>query len=208
VIVPMLRDTPEDAEVLDYCRALAAELNAQTALGEPIRALLDAKAVKASNKRWAWVKKGAPVIVEVGPRDVAGGNVSVIRRDRLYQDSGKLASSIQPRAEFVAAAAALLEDIQNSLFAEAKARLDANIRRGVTAFAELERFFAESEKFPGWVEVEWSKPSGGDLDAVDQRLKALKLTLRNVPEGAAPATGACIFTGQPAVERVLVGRSY
>ena len=208
VIVPMLRDTPEDAEVLDYCRSLVAELNAQTALGEPIRALLDAKAVKASNKRWAWVKKGAPVIVEVGPRDVAGGNVSVIRRDRLYQDSGKLASSIQPRAEFVATAAALLEDIQNSLFAEAKARLDANIRRGVTAFAELERFFAESEKFPGWVEVEWSKPSGADLDAVDQRLKALKLTLRNVPEGAAPATGACIFTGQPAVERVLVGRSY
>ncbi|NNM78772.1 proline--tRNA ligase [Sphingomonas sp. ID1715] len=208
VIVPMLRDSDEDASVLDYARALAGELNAQTALGEPVRALLDAKAIKASNKRWAWVKKGAPVIVEVGPRDVAGGNVAVIRRDRLYQDSGKLASAIQPRAELVGGIAALLEEIQSGMFAEARTRLDANIRRGVSEFAELERCFAEAEKFPGWVEVEWSKPSGAELEQVDQRLKALKLTLRNVPEDAEAATGACIFTGKPAVERVLVGRSY
>jgi prolyl-tRNA synthetase len=103
---------------------------------------------------------------------------------------------------------ALLEEIQAGLFAEAKARLDANIRRDVTDFAGLERFFETGGQFPGWVEVEWSRPTGDELDAVDQRLKALKLTLRNVPENAAPATGACIFTGKPAVERVLVGRSY
>ncbi|MFD1613428.1 proline--tRNA ligase [Sphingomonas tabacisoli] len=208
VIVPMLRDTEEDAAVLDYCRDLVSELQGRTAMGEPVRALLDARPAKAANKRWAWIKKGAPVIVEVGPRDMAGGNVSAIRRDRLYQDNGKLASTIQPRAEFAGGVAALLEEIQTGLFAEAKARLDANVKRGVADFAELESFFAESVKFPGWVEVEWAKPSGAELDAVDQRLKALKLTLRNVPEDAAPASGACIFTGQPAVERVLVGRSY
>ena len=208
VIVPMLRDSEEDEAVLAYCRELAGELNKQTSLGEPVRALLDTKAIKASNKRWAWVKKGAPVIVEVGPRDVAGGNVSVIRRDRLYQESGKLDSAIRARADFVSGAATLLADIQSGLFAEAKARLDANIHRDVSDFAAMERFFAESGPFPGWVEVEWSKPTGADLEAVDQRLKALKLTLRNVPEDAAPASGACIFTGAPAVERVLVGRSY
>jgi prolyl-tRNA synthetase len=208
VIVPMLRDTEEDEAVLAYCRELAGELNKQMALGEPVRALLDAKAIKASNKRWAWVKKGAPVIVEVGPRDMVGGNVSVIRRDRLYQDNGKLASAIQPRAEFMSDITRLLEDIQASMFAEAKARLDANIQRDVTDFASLERFFADSRQFPGWVEVEWSKPTGAELDQVDQRLKALKLTLRNVPEDASPASGACIFTGKRAAERVLVGRSY
>jgi prolyl-tRNA synthetase len=208
VIVPMLRDTEEDKAVLAYCRELVTELQGQRALGEPVRALLDARPAKAANKRWGWIKKGAPVIVEVGPRDMAGGNVSAIRRDRLYQNDGKLASSIHPRADFVGAVGGLLEDIQAGLFAEAKARLDANIKRGVTEFGEVERFFAESEAFPGWVEVEWAKPTGAELDAVDARLKALKLTLRNVPENAAPATGACIFTGKPSVERVLVGRSY
>ena len=41
-----------------------------------------------------------------------------------------------------------------------------------------------------------------------QWLKGEKLTLRNVPNDADPADGTCIFTGEKAVERVLVGRSY
>ncbi|MEZ0494964.1 proline--tRNA ligase [Sphingomonas sp. IW22] len=208
VIIPMLRDGPEDEAVMDYARALASELNGQTALGEPIRAMVDGRAQKAGNKRWGWVKKGAPVIVEVGPRDVANGNVAVIRRDRLYQESGKLDTAFTPRNAFVDQAAALLTEIQGSLHVEARARLDAGIRRDVTDFAGLEAHFAESERYPGWVEVEWAKPTGAGLDQVVERLKALKLTIRNVPGSAAPATGPCIFTGEPAVERILVARAY
>jgi hypothetical protein len=68
--------------------------------------------------------------------------------------------------------------------------------------------FDDSAVYPGWVEVEWSKPTGLALEAVVERLKALKLTLRNVPRDGEPANGACIFTGDPAVERVLVARAY
>ena len=96
VIVPMVRGGEEDGAVLTYCRDLAGRLRAESAFGEPVRVLLDDDAQKASAKRWAWVKKGAPLILEVGPRDVAGGNVSVIRRDRLYTDAGKLASAAVP----------------------------------------------------------------------------------------------------------------
>jgi len=39
-------------------------------------------------------------------------------------------------------------------------------------------------------------------------LKALKLTMRNSPLDAAPADSACFFTGAPAVERIIVGRTY
>uniref|UniRef100_UPI0035AF6244 aminoacyl--tRNA ligase-related protein n=1 Tax=Sphingomonas sp. TaxID=28214 RepID=UPI0035AF6244 len=88
VIVPMLRDQPEDAAIVDYCRALQGELNRLSAFGEPVRAFLDLKPAKAANKRWGWVKKGAPIVIEVGGRDVAGGNVSVLRRDRLYREDG------------------------------------------------------------------------------------------------------------------------
>ena len=208
VIVPMLRDAPEDEAVVDYCKALQTELAALSAFGEPVRALLDLKPVKAATKRWGWVKKGAPVIVEVGGRDVAGGNVSVVRRDRLYRADGKLDSAIVARGDFVGGAAALLGEVQASLHVEARARLDANIRRDVTDFADLEAYFGENESKPGWLEIQWSKPTGDALDKVVDRLKALKLTLRNVPLDAAPATGVCIFTGDAAVERVLVGRSY
>ncbi len=208
VIVPMLRDNDEDSAIIDYCKGLQADLIKVWAFGEPVRALLDLKFGKAATKRWGWVKKGAPIVIEVGGRDMAGGNVSVIRRDRLYREDGKLDSAVVAKGDFVASAAAMLEEVQTGLFAEAKARLDVNIARDVTDFAGLERAFADGVKNPGFVEVQWSKPTGADLDKVVERLKALKLTLRNVPMDAAPADGACIFTGAPSVERVLVGRSY
>jgi prolyl-tRNA synthetase len=206
VIIPMLRDDDGDAAVLDYCRTLAAELRGLSAFGEPVRVLLDTKATKAQTKRWSWVKKGAPIIVEIGPRDVADGKAAVIRRDKLYQDSGKLATAFTPRAEFVGGAAALLEDIQAALYAEAKARLDANIARDVTDLAA--HFKGEDDKFVGWVEVQWARPTGAALEKIVEQLKALKLTMRNAPLDAAAADGVCVFTGEAAVERVLVGRTY
>jgi prolyl-tRNA synthetase len=168
--------------------------------------LLDTKSIKASNKRWAWVKKGAPLIVEVGPRDVAEGKAAVLRRDRLYKDDGKLATAFTPKDEFVAAASGLLEDIQRGLYAEAKVRLEANIARDVTDLAT--HFKGDDAKFAGWAEVQWSRPTGAALGKIVEQLKALKLTMRNAPLNAAPADGACFFTGQPAVERILIGRTY
>ena len=208
VIVPMLRDAPEDAVIVEYCKTLQQQLASLSALGEPVRALLDLKPAKAATKRWGWVKKGAPIIIEVGGRDVAGGNVSVIRRDRLYREDGKLDSKVVPQGEFLGEVAGLLESVQSSLHGEARGRLEANIARDVTDFAGIERAFAEGVKNPGWVEVQWSKPTGAALDAVGERLKALKLTIRNAPMDAAAVDGVCVFTGAPAVERVLVGRSY
>jgi prolyl-tRNA synthetase len=205
VIVPMLRETQEDEAVLAYCRELHTEISAQSAFGEPVRVLLDIKAAKAQTKRWSWVKKGAPIIVEVGPRDVAGSNVAVIRRDRLYKEDGKLDTAFTPRGEFVSAVSAMLISIQTGLYAEAKARLDANIRRDVS---DLAAHFKGDDKFVGWVEVQWARPTGAPLDKIVEQLKALKLTMRNVPVDAAVVDGACYFTGEAAVERILIGRTY
>lgn len=206
IIIPMLRDNDEDEAVLEYCRTLRTELLALSAFGEPLRVLLDTKATKASNKRWSWVKKGAPVIVEVGPRDVSEGKAAVLRRDRLYKDDGKLATAFTPRAEFVNAAAVMIEDIQATLYAEAKTRMEANIRRDVTDLAT--HFAGDEAGFAGWVEVQWARPSGPALDKIVEQLKALKLTMRNSPLDAAPVEGSCFFTGEPAVERILIGRTY
>jgi prolyl-tRNA synthetase len=206
VIVPMLRDQPEDEAIVSYCKTLQKHLLAQSAFGEPVRAHLDLKAAKASTKRWGWVKKGAPIVIEVGGRDVAGGNVSVLRRDRLYREDGKIDSAIVARDAFVGEASGLLVDIEKSLYTDARSFLDAGIERGIADIAALEAHFAVDR--PRWAEVVWAKPTGAALDKVVEWLKGRKLTLRNVPLDAAPATGACIFTGETAVERVLVGRSY
>jgi prolyl-tRNA synthetase len=183
-----------------------------TALGQPVRALLDRKPLKSSEKRWNWVRKGAPVIVEIGPRDAAGGQVTYMRRDAL-RDGDKVRSLSAPLDEFKAGLPALLAAIQQALFDEAKARLDSNIVDGIHDFAALADYFGpaaddEAGAFKGWVRVAWARPTGAALDEVDERLKALKLTIRNTPAGAAPPGGTCLFTGQPATETILVARAY
>ena len=214
VIVPMLRDKPEDAEVLAYCDRLAGELLNQRAFGAPVRVLVDRKPIRSAEKRWGWVRRGAPLIVEIGPRDASGGQVTFMRRDQL-RDGDRVRSQGTPLDQFVSGAGALLEEIQSALYAEAKARLDGNIRSDIKSFDELSEYFgaaaeedAAGEAFKGWVLAPWSAPTGAELDAVDQRLKALKLTLRNAPLGQPKAEGPCIFTGAPAVEHVLIARAY
>ena len=114
----------------------------------------------------------------------------------------------QSRQEFLSAATAELEDIQRALHAEATARRDAAIVRNIASFDALAAYFSEDNRYPGWVELGWSKPTGAALDEVATRLKALKLTIRNTPLGGAAASGICIFTGEPAVEQIYVARSY
>ncbi len=208
VILPMLRDKPEDEALLAYCEDLRAAIAETSTLGEKTRVLLDKKPGKAAAKRWDWVRKGAPVILEVGGRDMENGTVSLLRRDRLWGANSKPDFSAPAASDAPGLIPALLEEIQQALYNEAAARRDANITRGITSLDELSAFYSGDAKYPGWAEVQWSKPTGAALDAVVEKLKALKLTVRNVPIGAEPVSGTCIFTGEPAAERIYVARAY
>ncbi len=160
------------------------------------------------------MRRGAPLIVELGPRDAASGQVTFMRRDSL-RDGDKVQSQAMARDEFIDAAPGLLASIQQTLFDEAKARLDANIRTDLTTFEQVAEYFGkisddeeEASAFKGWVRASWSRPTGEALDAIEQRLKAFKLTLRNAPMSQPGSFGPCIFTGAPGVEEILIGRSY
>jgi prolyl-tRNA synthetase len=215
VIVPILRDRPEDADVLAYADSVAAELGGVSALGWPLRVLVDKRSGRSADKRWEWMRRGAPLIVEIGPRDAAGRQVTFIRRDRLWGANERIASTTTERAEFVAGVAAQLAEMQAGLFDEAKARLDSNVRADIVTFAELAAHFGPAVDdedanvaFKGWVRCAWSKPSGEALEAVVQRLKSLKLTIRNAPTSQPATFAPCLFTGAPGVEEILVARAY
>jgi len=208
VVVPMLRDKPEDADVLKYCEVFVEALNKLQAFGQPIRAFLDLKKIKSAEKRWNWVRRGAPIIMEIGPRDAAAGQVTYMRRDNL-RDGDKVRSIAKPRQDFLEMAVQLLVEIQAGLYAEAKARLDGNIKAGISDWKGVEEYFAGGdEEFKGWLKVSWSKPAGAELDAVEERLKRLKLTIRNAPLQQPDSYAPCLFTGKAGVEEILIGRAY
>jgi prolyl-tRNA synthetase len=205
----MLRGKPEDAELKTYCATLADELAAQSAFGSSVRAFVDTKDARPADKRWDWVRRGAPIICEIGPRDAANGQVTFIKRNAL-REGEKVKSHTIPRADFVARASALLGAAQAELFAEAKARLDGNVRNGFSTFGDLVRYFGANndDEFKGWARVHWAKPHGAALEEISERLKKLKLTIRNAPRAQPSSFGACVFTGAPAVEEILIARAY
>lgn len=210
VIVPMLRGKPEDEELKTYCASLTAELNAHSAFGFAVRAYVDLKDARPADKRWDWVRRGAPLICEIGPRDAAGGQITFIKRNAL-REGEKIKSHTLARADFIAQAARLLEATQRELFDEAKTRLDGNIRGDFATFADIEKYYGTEDnegEFKGWARVQWARPSGAALEGVGNRLKALKLTIRNAPRVQPATFGKCIFSGAPAVEEILIARAY
>ena len=218
VILPRLRGDDGDAKVLDYCEALCRELIAGSALGAPVRAQVDTKDKGASAKRWDWVRRGAPILIEIGGREIQNGQVSYLRRDDLY-DNEKAKTVALDRTEFVGRVGGLLENIQANLFDQAKSMMTGRVQDGFTSLDQIGEYFGEADEDEegeskagsgnlGWARVPWSKPTGAGLEAIEQKLAPLKLTIRNVPLEQRGGLGACIFTGEPAVEEILVARAY
>jgi prolyl-tRNA synthetase len=109
VVVLPVRE--KDDSLVAEARALAAEL-----AGAGLRTRVDASAQSFGRRVIDWELKGAPVRVELGPRDLAEGVVTLARRDTSQKTT-------VPRAGVAAAAADLLGDIQATLLAQAEAAM-------------------------------------------------------------------------------------
>ena len=212
VVVPIARGGPEDADVVRSAVALARELReAAAVLGAPVRAHVDERPVRAVEKRWSWIRRGAPVIVEIGPRDVSSGQVTFLRRDRVRTQDGRPALATKDRAGFVRSAGTLLGEVQSTLFAEAETRRDSLTVRDIGDARSLADYFGSDTPgadVKGWVFVPWSRPAGTDLAEIQALLTKHSLTIRNVPLEQPGSFGKCLFTGQPAVEEILIARAY
>ncbi|MFZ0855031.1 MAG: proline--tRNA ligase, partial [Hyphomicrobiaceae bacterium] len=185
-----------------------------TAFRLPLRAHVDKKQIPSAEKRWNWVRRGVPLILEIGQRDVAASDVTFMRRDAL-RSGEKVASWTEPRDAFIARAPDLLAAIQSALYYEAKHRLTANIRHGLERFEQVADYFGAAAEdveshsvFKGWVQVPWCKPTGAALDEINERLRKLKLTIRCAPFDQPRKLGKCIFTSKKAVEEIIFARAY
>jgi prolyl-tRNA synthetase len=207
VVILPITPKPEDRQrVLDYCRALQAELAAQPYAGGKLRVRLDDRDLRGGEKAWEWVKKGVPIRVEVGPRDLDKDAVFVGRRDRAVKDKAGVG-----RAEFVANIAATLDEIQQTLHGRALAFRREHTRT-IDRKDEFYAFFAEPKRdrdggptpiHGGFAMAHFN----GDPKLEAQIKDDLGVTVRCIPlEPGEP--GTCPFTGQPSAKRVVWAKSY
>lgn len=193
VILPIIPKEQMRDSVLAACESLAEDLRATYVFGEPLRVHIDSRDMRGGEKKWHWVKKGAPLRVEIGPRDLAAQSAFVTRRDISQGESVGVAA-------LIATAPAILEAMHNQLFAKAKRFVENHIT-DISNKEELARFFQSGQK--GLVRAYLS-----DDPALEEQLKHdYAVTTRCIPFETEDARGPCIFTGQKA-PLVLIGQAY
>ncbi len=205
VIIPIFRSDDEKAKVLEYCRKLATELRAQKYNDAPVRVLVDEREERGGEKVWQWVRKGVPVRLEIGPRDMEKDAVFAARRDRAPKDKQSIS-----RVEFVAEIATTLQSIQDWLFARAKAYRTENTRQ-IDTRDEFYEFFAApkvAENAPTPIHGGFAMTHFSGEVEIEQKIKdELSVTVRCIPLEKGEA-GRCPFTGKPSAQRVVWAKSY
>ena len=202
VILPITPKEETRAKVLEACDALALQLRGKIFAGSPLEVEVDRRDLGGGVKNWEWIKKGVPVRVEIGPRDLETSSVAVSRRDQPVK--AKESMSLQ---EFAANAPEILISIQNNLYGRAKKFQDENTRVINSKDEFYEFFTAKNANKPeihgGFALAHWN----GSRQVEEQIKNELKVTIRVIPFGQAEA-GKCIFTGEPSPQRVVWAKSY
>ncbi len=208
VIVPVIKKPEDEEKVMAYINNLAQQLSKQTAFGKNIRIKTDKRNKSSVDKFWEWTRKGAPVICEIGPRDVESGGMMVRERLKLGLPEGK---ELVKADEFIAGIGARLQNIQHNMFAKAKQRLLDNIRTDITTPEAFKAYFAESNE---WIEdgkqgkVAFVRGKWNGKPETEEILKAMKITIRCIPFDQSGTTGKCLLTGDDAALDVIYARSY
>ncbi len=202
VVIPVFRGKDDDA-IRAEVEALVTEIGQQS-FGEsgPVRVLADFRDREAVAKRWEWTRKGVPVIIEIGPRDLDQGVVAVRRRD-----DEDLAMESIPRGEIGSKIGSILEQVQAGYFELAAERLASRTAREIKTLDEFRQWFGaedEDAAASGFVRAPWSEaPESASL------LEDLKVSVRCIPfDQQLASDSTCILTGKPAVVEAVFGKAY
>ncbi len=189
VTIPIFKNKNK-TEVLAYADKLHRRL------AERFRAEYDPDDANSPGWKFSeWEMLGVPVRVEVGPRDMENNTVVLARRDTGEKQSVDVEEAPE-------AVAALLEEIQSSLFARAKAFREENTRE-IEDYDELKAFF---EADGGFAIAPWD----GSPETEAQVKEETKATIRVLPEGnEKQAEGrTAIVSGKPARHMAVFAKAY
>jgi prolyl-tRNA synthetase len=190
VLVPIYRKEEEKSKVLEAAQKIAAEVGAR---------IDDREGQSPGAKFFHWERRGVPVVLELGPRDLASGNVVMKRRDTGTKD-------VIPQTDLKSRLESTLTQMQLDLYNSAQRRLKENTVQA-NSIGEVEEILKDTtaEKGGGKFVMAHLK----DDPQCDARLKEFKATVRNIPlKDQYDGPGKCIITGEPVDRRVVIAKAY
>jgi len=206
VILPITPKEDTKAAVLEAADTIAKRLRDLSFHGTPISVDVDDRDLGGGVKNWEWIKKGVPVRIEIGPRDLEKGSVAVCRRDRGPKEKDFLATD-----EAVNKVPDILQDIQDQLLANALAFRKEHTQK-IDSLDEFRDYFTpknadKPEIHGGFALAHW----GGTAEDEARLQSEFKVTVRCIPndkEISGEDSGTCFYTGKPSAQRVVLAKSY
>jgi prolyl-tRNA synthetase len=195
VILPIYRKEEDRENILNYCKDLAKDLRALYYEHSPVMVHIDDRDIRGGEKVWGNIKKGVPIRLEVGPKDMEKNSVFMGRRDKAPKDKQSI-----PRDEFVESAVSILSDMQAGLLAKAK-KFRKEHTKEINTFDELVEYFKKDSG--GFAVVPWTQN-----DKMVEMLKPHKLSARCIPLEQSGKKGVCIFSGEETTTHIIVAQSY
>ncbi|MHC4871151.1 MAG: proline--tRNA ligase [Planctomycetota bacterium] len=203
VFLPIFKTEEERKAAVAYCEEIAAKIRSEQYEGSNIIVEIDDRDINAGERSWSWVKKGIPLRVEVGGRDMEKNSVFVGRRDKGVKE--KFSAD---KDEFAGTVAEILTDMQNSLLERAVKLREENTREIDTYKDFVEYFTPQNKEKPeihgGWALSHWC----GEEVCENQPKEQLKVTIRCIPFDGKEEEGKCIICGRPSPKRVIFAKSY
>lgn len=202
VILPITPKQETQSGVMEACDKLAAELRLKKYADAGLEVEIDRRQFGGGVRNWEWIKKGVPIRLELGPRDLEKGSVTVSRRDQPVKEKVLMETN-----EFIARAPEMLRSIQENLYRRALKFRDSHTRK-LESKEEFYEFF--TPKNPGKPEIHggFALAHWNGSHEIEEKIKSeLKVTIRCIPLTDAEP-GQCIFTGQPSDRRVIWAKAY
>ncbi len=186
VFVPIWKNDEEKIQTREAASRLASTL-------PNFHSEIDSRDIRPAWKYYEWERKGVPLRVEIGPRDIENHQAVLVRRDtgeKVFVKEG----------EFAARVVEVLDTIQQNLLERSKNFLHENLHE-VKAWSEFQETI---ENQGGFVRAGWC----GSAECEAKIKEKTKATIRVIPAQNEQVSGECVCCGKPAISKPLFAQAY
>ncbi|MCL2064462.1 MAG: proline--tRNA ligase [Candidatus Cloacimonetes bacterium] len=205
VFIPIYKSEEDRIAVLNFTKSIISEIKKLRYNDEYLRIELDDRDINNGEKNWQWIKKGIPIRIEIGPKDLENDSVFMGRRDKEPKDKKS-----EKRLDFINNIVSILDEIQENIFNKAL-NFQIENTKNIDNQKEFYDFFtAKNQEKPeihgGFAMSHWCENEECETKIKDD----LKVTIRCIPTSTNKETesGQCLICGKTSKRRVLFGKSY
>ena len=198
MIIPVITDEVNRLNVMKVCEEMKNELGTCDYFGQKIQAQIDIRDMRGGEKAWDSIKKGHPIRIEVGARDLESGKFPMHLRTKVKNEKQFIL-----RNDLVDAVLKSLEEIQFTLYKEAEAFREANTKK-IATYEEFQEIFKDSNERAPFVVTPWA----GDKALEASIKKEFGVTIRCLPLETKGERAPCLFTKEQKAPLAIFARSY